>query len=383
MPPRSFDVAVIGAGIFGAWTAYWLRRAGLSVALVDAHGPGNSRASSGGETRILRVGYGRDELYSRWALRALGIWKQFAEECGETLFHSTGVLWLADDADQYTKQGYEAARHAGAKVDRLTAAEVRRRWPQIATDDVTWAAFEPHSGVLMARRGVAAVVTNAEARGVIYSRAEVEPAKMSGRVASLRLRGGGSIRAGNFVFACGPWLPKLFPDLLARRLYITRQEVFFFGVPSGVTDYAAGNLPTWLRHNDDFYGMPDLENRGLKLACDRHGGPMDPETGSRMASGSGAEEARAYLARRFPAMKDAPIVEARVCQYENSSNGDFILDHHPECENVWIAGGGSGHGFKHGPVVGEYCAALVTGKAKPEPRFALLAKPESQKRAVY
>ena len=383
MVPRSFDVAVIGAGVFGAWTAYWLRRAGLSVTLVDSHGPGNSRASSGGETRIIRVGYGADELYSRWSVRALGIWKEFGEETGETLFRQTGVLWLADDADDYTKQSLECIRRAGAKVERLSAADVKKRWPQIATDDVTWAAFEPNSGVLMARRAVASVVTNAEARGVISATADVVPAKLSERVASVALRGGGSIRAGAFVFACGPWLPKLFPEELHRRMYITRQEVFFFGVPAGESAYRVGSLPTWLRHADDFYGMPDIENRGLKLSCDRHGKLFDPETGSRVPSKQAAYEVQEYLARRFPGMKGAPIVEARVCQYENSSNGDFILDRHPDCENVWIAGGGSGHGFKHGPVVGEYCAAMVMGKVTPEPRFSIEAKPLRQKRAVY
>jgi sarcosine oxidase len=383
MPARTFDVAVIGAGVFGAWTAYWLRRSGLSVTLVDAHGPGNSRSSSGGETRILRIGYGADELYSRWALRALGIWKEFAEEAGEPLFQPTGVLWLADDGDEYSQQSYECARRAGAKVERLSAADVHQRWPQIAVDDVTWAAFEPQSGVLMARRAVAAVVTNAEARGVIYQSGEVGPKAIQGKVTSVALRGGGSIRAGAFVFACGPWLPRLFPELLGKRMYITRQEVFFFGVPAGVEDYRAGKLPTWLRHRDDFYGMPDIENRGLKLSCDRHGEAFDPETGPRLPSAKAANETREYLGRRFPAMKDAPIVEARVCQYENSSNGDFLIDRHPDCENVWIAGGGSGHGFKHGPVLGEYCAALVRGEVTPEPRFGILAKPERQRRAVY
>ena len=355
----------------------------MSVTLVDAHGPGNSRASSGGETRILRIGYGADELYSRWSMRALGIWKQFAEEAGEPLFHPTGVLWLADDGDEYTKQSYDAAKRAKAKVEKLTPAEIGKRWPQFAIDDVTWASFEPNSGVLMARRAVAAVVTNCEARGVIYACADIEPGKLEGRVTSVRLRGSGSIKAGAFVFACGPWLPKLFPEVLANRMYITRQEVFFFGVPPGESAYGAPNLPTWLRHRDDFYGMPDIESRGLKLSCDRHGAAFDPETGSRVPSAEGAELALQYLVRRFPGMKGAPVVESRVCQYENSSNGDFILDRHPECENVWIAGGGSGHGFKHGPVVGEYCAALVRGDVNPEPRFAIAAKPLAQKRQVY
>jgi glycine/D-amino acid oxidase-like deaminating enzyme len=235
----------------------------------------------------------------------------------------------------------------------------------------------------MARRAVMAVKTSGEARGVIYSSGEVTPSKMSGRVTTVRLRDGGSIRAGAFVFACGPWLPRLFPEVLGKRMYITRQEVFFFGVPAGAVTYGIPNLPTWLRHADDFYGMPDIENRGVKLSCDQHGQAFDPETGSRLPTTKAADEARVYIGRRFPGLKDAPIVEARVCQYENSSNGDFIIDRVPDCENVWIAGGGSGHGFKHGPVVGEHCAALVRGEAKHEPRFAILAKPTRQKRAVY
>ena len=383
MPARSYDVAVIGAGVFGAWTAYWLRRSGLSVTLVDSHGPGNSRSSSGGETRIIRIGYGKDELYSRWSLRALGIWKQFADEAGETLFVPTGMLWLAGDDDEYTRQSYDCARRVGAKLEQLSADDVRKRWPQIAVDDVTWAVFEPNSGVLMARRAVASVVTNAEARGVIYQSGEVEPKALKGKVNSVVLRGGGSIRAGVFVFACGPWLPRLFPEVLGKRMYITKQEVFFFGVPAGVDDFRADRLPTWLHHGDEFYGMPDIESRGLKVSSDRHGPAFDPERGSRLPSAKAADEARAYMERRFPVMKGAPIVEARVCQYENSSNGDFIFDRHPDCENVWIAGGGSGHGFKHGPVAGEYCAAMIRGEGKAEPRFGLLGKPERQKRAVY
>lgn len=131
------------------------------------------------------------------------------------------------------------------------------------------------------------------------------------------------------------------------------------------------------------YGMPDLETRGLKIAIDRHGERVDPDRQSRVVSTHGVETARWYIAKRFPDLRDAPIVDTRVCQYENTCNGDFLIDRHPQMENVWFVGGGSGHGFKHGPAVGEYIAAQVVDGARGEARFSLASKGTVQRRAVY
>jgi glycine/D-amino acid oxidase-like deaminating enzyme len=129
--------------------------------------------------------------------------------------------------------------------------------------------------------------------------------------------------------------------------------------------------------------MPDLEGRGLKIALDRHGERIDPDTEWRIVSTGSITTMRRYLAHRFPALRDAPIVETRVCQYENTSNGDFLIDRHPEMENVWFVGGGSGHGFKHGPALGEYVAGQLLDGAPVEPRFSLASKDTVQRRAVY
>ena len=134
-------------------------------------------------------------------------------------------------------------------------------------------------------------------------------------------------------------------------------------------------LPTWIDFKDEAYGLPDLEGRGIKIAIDRHGPPFDPDSGNRVVTGEGLAEVRRYLARRLPELKDAPVTETRVCQYENTSNGDFLIDLHPQFDNVWLVGGGSGHGFKHGPVVGEYVAARIEGSNEGiEPRFSLESK---------
>jgi sarcosine oxidase len=237
--------------------------------------------------------------------------------------------------------------------------------------------------VLLARRAVQAVVEQARKNGVDYRTDAVFGPIGEGKLKEVATRSGETISAGAFVFACGPWLPKVFPQILGDRIFPSRQEVFFFGVPPGETRFTQLAMPTWICLADEHYGMPDIENRGFKIAFDRHGERVDPDTQSRIASEEGAASARAYLARRFPVLKDAPVVETRVCQYENTSNGDFLVDKHPQFENVWLVGGGSGHGFKHGPSMGEYAAACVKKGAITEKRFSFATKEAVQKRAVY
>jgi monomeric sarcosine oxidase len=380
---KTWDVAVVGAGCFGAWTALSLQRKGLSVLLVDKYGPANARASSGGESRIIRMGYGPDELYTRMSLRSLGAWQRLGADAGESIFQPTGVLWLARAGDRYTADTLATLARAGVPHEALDARAIRARYPQFALDDDAWGIFEPESGALMARRAVHAVVREAVRAGVEYRHADVTPPDARGRVTAVGTGDGAAIAAGTFLFACGPWLPKVFPDLLGARIFPTRQEVFFFGPPPGDERFAPPRMPTWIDFGAETYGLPDLEARGFKLAPDRHGEPIDPDTDERLVSPAGVERVRAFLARRFPALSAAPLVETRVCQYENTSNGDFLIDRHPDVENVWLVGGGSGHGFKHGPAVGEHVAERLTGGGTPEPRFGLATKQAVKKRAVF
>lgn len=378
-----YDAAVIGAGVFGAWTAWHLARRGQRVLLADAYGPGNARASSAGETRIIRMGYGADELYTRWSQRSLARWKEFFATTRQPLFHQTGVLWLAGKDDSRVRQTAETLRRCGIDFQEMRRPELQRRYPQIAFDGVTLGLLEPHSGALMARRAVAGVVEDALRAGASYRVAQVLELRGTGKLAALTAASGEHFEAAQFVFACGAWLAKIFPTILGARIFPSRQEVFFFGVPAGDSRFLPEALPTWLFQEDEIYGIPDIESRGLKIALDRHGPPVDPDTQSRLASPECVEEARRFVEQRFPALRGAPIVETRVCQYENTWNGDFLIDRHPEIENVWFVGGGSGHGFKHGPAVGEYVAGQILDGAKPEPRFSLASKQTQQKRAVF
>lgn len=352
--------------------------------LIDAYGTGHSRSSSGDESRIIRMGYGADELYTRSALRSLRLWQELFARIDQRLFNRTGVLWLAHEDDPYPGKCAETLERFAIPFEKLTATEVAQRYPQIGLERINWALLEPDSGVLIARRAVQGVTFAAIKTGVEYLQDAIEPPAGKSKLERLVTASGQHISAGAYVFACGAWLPKIFPDLLSDRIHPTRQEVFFFGPPAGDRRFTAPALPTWIDFKDEAYGLPDMEGRGVKIAIDRHGSAFDPDHGSRVVTNEGLAEVRRYLARRLPDLSDAPVTETRVCQYENTSNGDFLIDIHPEFENVWLVGGGSGHGFKHGPVVGEYVAARIEGsKEGIESRFSLASKEREGSRAVY
>jgi sarcosine oxidase len=380
---KSYDVAVIGAGVFGAWTAWHLAKRGSRVVLVDAHGPAHSRASSGGESRIIRMSYGPDGLYTRWSQRSLVQWKELFASVRQHLFQETGVLWLSGEDTSRLEQSAGILRQCAIPFEELGIGELERRYPQMNFDEVRAGIFEPHSGALLARRAVSCVVADARVKGVDYFLSPVVAPESEGRLKSVMASHGQSISADQFVFACGAWLPKIFPELLGEKIFPTRQEVFFFGTPSGDSRFTAPELPTWLFQADEVYGLPNIEGCGVKLARDAHGEVVDPDTQSRVASAQGIEWAKQYVARRFPALRKAPLVETLVCQYENTSNGDFLIDRHPQMENVWLVGGGSGHGFKHGPAFGEYLAGQLMGKGVVESRFLLPSKQALRNRAVF
>jgi len=381
---KIYDVAVVGAGVFGTWTALSLARRGRSVVLVEAYGPGHSRSSSGDESRIIRMGYGADEIYTQWSVRSLALWRElFRATQTEALFHETGVLWLGEPGNQALRDTREVLARSGVEFSEPDLPWLGREYPQINFDGIGCALYEPRSGVLMARRAVAAALEEAMRLGAEYRVAEVRAPRQGGKITQLETGGGEAVAAGEFVFACGAWLGKLFPEILGDRIFPTRQEVFYLGVPAGSEQFSPPLLPTFLFKTDESYGLPNLESRGLKIALDRHGERVDPDTQSRLVTPGEADEIRKYVAYRFPALRGAPIVETRVCQYENTSSGDFLIDRHPEVSNVWFAGGGSGHGFKHGPAIGEYLAGQLLDGRRPEARFALKSKERVQKRSVY
>jgi sarcosine oxidase len=381
-----WDTIVVGAGVFGAWTAWHLRRAGQRVLLLDASGPAHARASSGGESRVTRTIYGADDVYTRMAWESLEDWRWLSSRAGLPILHALGVLMFFGRREPFVDQSIDAHRRLSLRLDVLDGTELRRRYPQVAWDGVEVGLFEPDLGALMARRAVQTLVRELVAAGGEYRLAAALPPGEAPSFDGVRASGGETLTAARYVYACGPWLPRMFPALLGSRIFPTRQEVFYFAPESGDRRFEPGSLPAWADFNqgDIYYGLPDLESRGFKIAHDKHGPRFDPEAGDRTASAAGIADARAYLARRFPALAARPLVESRVCQYENSSNGDLLIDRHPRWPNVLLLGAGSGHGFKHGPAVGRYAADLVTSRLdRPLARFGLATKAEVQQREVH
>ena len=384
MATKTCDVAVVGAGVFGAWIALHLAKREQRVLLLDAYGPGHSRSSSGDESRIIRMGYGADEIYTQWSQRSLLQWKElFAASGNQELFQKTGVLWLAESGNAQLRATADVLGRNQVEFEQLDRAALGHRYPQINLEGIATGIYEPESGVLMARRAVAATAAEAVRLGVEVKLAAIAEPHGSGTIEYVTSSAGEKFVAKEFVFACGAWLAKLFPAFLEDRIFPTRQTVFYFGIPAGDRLFSSPALPTWLIKNDECYGMPDLESRGLKIALDQHGERIDPDTQSRVVTTTEAEEIRRLVAFRFPGLAHAPIVETRVCQYENTWNGDFLIDRHPTLSNVWLAGGGSGHGFKHGPAVGEYVAGQILDDTESEPRFLLASKETLQHRTVY
>jgi monomeric sarcosine oxidase len=367
-------VTVIGAGAFGGWTALYLLRRGARVTLLDAWGPGDSRSSSGGETRIIRATYGPSQPYSKMAARAMQLWKEHETRWDRRLFHRTGVLWMATSSDdEFERFSLPMLREAGIAYEELSGRELGRRWPQINPEDVRWAIYEPEGGFLAARVACQAVVEGFLAEGGEYKQVAVVPDNLEAGIRDgLMLSDGSKLLADLYVFACGAWLGKLFPETIGDRIRPTKQDVFFFGTPVGDDRFSETRLPVWADHRDRFiYGIPAADGRGFKVADDTRGPEFDPTSGERVVSEDGLKAIRQYVAFRFPAMKDAPLVETRVCQYENSPDNHLIVDRHPAADNVWLVGGGSGHGFKHGPALGEMLAELVMEHKDSEPIFHL------------
>ncbi len=369
------SVAVVGAGAFGGWTALFLARQGVKVTLLDTWGGGNSRSSSGGDSRLIRCVYGNSRVFTQMTARSLDLWRENEKAFGRQLFFKTGLLWLAaGQENSFIDDATPLLDELGLRYERLSPKEAARKYPQINTDNLGFVLYEQEAGYLKAREACICVQQAVAAAGGKYIRAHAALGTQAGqKLNNLLLPDGATIKADAFVFACGPWLGKLFPDVVGKHYQISRQEVFYFGTPALGSAALEDGLPPWVdcSSDDGYYGIPGGLNRGFKIAYDRRGPLFDPSHGNRVPDAEEVEKARKYLGMRFPAMKNAPLLESRVCQYSNTPDGNLIMDQHPSLENVWLLGGGSGHGFKNGPAIGELFAGVLLGNNPHPPVFSL------------
>ena len=374
-------IVVVGAGAFGGWTALHLRRMGAEVLLLDAWGPGNPLSSSGGTTRVIRAIYGPDRIYTEMVKRAYELWGELNATQKDPLYFETGALWMHRSDDSYVRAALPILHDLGFPVEKLAIADAAKRYPAIDFDGVKSAYLEHKAGALYAHRACIAVRDAFDKEGGKYKQASMKPGRIAkGSMAALRAKDGSSIAGETYVFACGPWLGKLFPETIGKRVEPTRQEVYYFSTPKDSDKYVPAKLPIWIDFGKRIvYGIPDPEGKSLKVADDTRGADIDPTTQSRKPTKELIARTRGFLAERFPELTDAPLLRAEVCQYENSPDGNLIIDRHPTANNVWLLGGGSGHGFKLSPAVGELAAkAILEGKEVPE-QFRLARLHEGEK----
>jgi glycine/D-amino acid oxidase-like deaminating enzyme len=345
------SAAIVGAGIFGASLAYRLVREGWEVTLYERHEPGHERAASGGESRLIRFAHGADAWYARSAWRARELWRELEVETGRELLVECGIVWFGRSETGWEAESERVLRGEGIPVERLPADEGSRFFPSFEAGGLEFVLWEPQAGVLRAADATRATVEAAQRSGVRFVDEAAEP---------------GRVEADAVVWACGAWLASLFPELVPLR--VTRQDLFFLRAGE---DWRTPPVPAWVDYDRAVYGLGDLDGIGVKVAPDQEGPPFEPESGDRTPDPENEQTARGYAAERFPALAQAEVVRSKVCPYSLTPDTNFLLAEHPQLPRNWILGGGSGHGFKHGPALAEYAARVISGSEQPDERFGL------------
>ena len=400
-PSSRASVVVVGAGAFGGWTALHLQRMGARVTLVDMYGPGNSRSTSGDESRGVRTSYGdrpHGELWMQWAYESITRWKQFDAEFGipakNQIFFTTGDLLMRESWEPFLTQTRAWWEKNKIPHETLPVDEVRKRWPVLGIDDIQAVLYEPHAGVVRARRStqlVAEVFQREGGKLLIGRVVPPVPGEFDGR--SVKLTSGDTLSADTFVFAVGPWMYKTFA-LMQNRMRTPIGTVVYFATPPGDSRFMYPALPSFNFPGTTGWAALPVDNRGFRVRGGGGGGgrgnqqagnqqpaaqpanpqpaapqPVqsatdnvaDPDLSSRWVAPERLTGPRNFVTRRFPDLKDAPIAQTWACHYEQTSSRNFIIDRHPGMASVWLAGGGNAEAFKSGPMLGEYIAKRVLG----------------------
>lgn len=379
VPAHLPRILVVGAGAVGSWTALELQRRGAAVTLLDPWGPGNERSGSGGESRIIRCAYGPDEIYVELVIRAFARWRELEVAAARRLYTETGLLWLFKGDDGYARSSRDALQSRGLEFEQLAPAEAQDRFPQFSLEGIDSIYFEPQAGVLAASKATRAVRDAFVAEGGRYQPGMACPLEEDAALLSqIETEDGIAIDADAFVLAAGAWLPKLAPKALGHLIQPSRQEVYFLEAPEpkGLSKgLGAAEFPAWLYFDDNMsYGLPDLGSSGCKVGDDTRGDDFDhndPDGGDRRPTDHGLEKLRRLLARHLPLLAEGRHLGTRVCQYENTPDGGLILDRHPALDNVWIAGGSSGHAFKLAPAIGGLAADQILESKSARPEFSI------------
>ena len=363
-------IVVVGAGVFGMWTAWLLLSRGAEVTLVDAWGPANSRSSSGDESRIIRRVYGDKAHYIEMTERSYTLWAELEAAANNVLLRRSGALWFFGEDDSFVRNSLPHLPRGS--VEPLDPATAGTRFPQVDWGDVRRAYFEPGAGYLLARRSIQALARRFTETGGEIRIGEARSPEDNDQPGTVMLTDGTRLKADRIVYACGPWLGLLFPHWIGSALKPSRQEIFYFGTPAGDASLSDPAMPAFVDEaRGSWYGIPGNENRGFKISTNDLGPEIDPSREERLPTTARLAAAREHLAHRFPRMANAPLIETRICQYENTPDRELIVDRFPGDPAAIVIGGGSGHGFKMGPAVGEMAARMALDGLMSPTRFAV------------
>ncbi|MCA9794037.1 MAG: FAD-dependent oxidoreductase [Candidatus Eremiobacteraeota bacterium] len=350
-------IGVVGGGVFGLASAWELARRGHEVTVFERRRIPAPDASGTDISKAIRLEYGAaTSLYAPLVARAFTRWQEVEEITGKNVYHRCGVLFLsrAYEPGGFEHESQRQLTELGLAGQVLEAGEAARRWPQFNWSEMTAAVHNHRGGWLAAARAVEALADCARAEGVtIHEEAPVENVYEASSGAVVRV----DITPHEFdqvVVAAGPWLGKLFP-YLSSGVRVSRQRITHYqpADPSGF-DY-----PVWVWDivNSGWYGFPANPDGIVKVALHRRSETVDADV-ERVEDPEFLKESRAFTGVNLPGLAESPV-SGRVCLYTNSPSGDFLIDRLPGSERIVLAGCGSGHAFKFGPVLGELVADLL------------------------
>ena len=364
----TYDTIVVGAGIFGITAAHELRARGYRVAVLDPGPLPHPLAASTDISKVIRMEYGPDEQYMAMVEQSLPGWQRWNEEFGDTIYHETGVAMLtrapmAPGGFEY--ESYQLLLKRGHRPQRLDAGAIAQRFPAWKPGAYVDGFFHARAGYAESGRVVTALIDRARSEGVdVRSGQEVvELLTAGGRVSGVRSRAGQVFHAGHIVVAAGTWTPLLLPEL-APMMRSVGQPVFHLK-PADPVPFSPAHFPVFTADvaNTGWYGFPLHPREGVvKLANHGVGQLLHPGKDERIVTGADARNLRAFLTGALPALAGAPIVHTRRCLYCDTLDEHLWIDRHPRRQGLTVAAGGSGHGFKFAPILGQLIADAVEGR---------------------
>ncbi len=347
------EAIVVGGGIAGAMTALSLARRGVSTTLVDRWEPGHSRAASTDYNRVIRSIHGRDEFYTRWAREARERWLELQAETGQRLYYECGALVLATEGHcDWEDATAETFQRLGVPFHRFSPDEVAVRFPQFDTASIAYGLYEPEAGMIMAHRAVITTIALFRQAGGQVARGRVET-----DASETPTLDGKPLEADLIVIATGAWMGEMFPRTVKPISRVVGVNVLYTSTPDGSTDFDVERMPCWIDHGEGSFGLPSTEGSGVKAAVVIPD-TIDLDKDERLIRRETLGRTRSYIRKRLPGLTGQPVVDSKFNQIVLTPDTHFIVDRHPEHDHVLLAGGCSGHLFKHGPVFGDFVAGV-------------------------